>query len=371
MKKIIIGIIIVFGLIVCSFFGLKVYAEKLFVNSINRIEQDRDEMMGILKKNSDLQNQAFAKMDSLKLFTDEKVSYDTRVSILKQIQAEMDESFQLDNELLANSELQVKNLNNIQKLYFFLNKDNRSIFTDVKQSLDRDLKNTKSLVDINKQEAYLVINLLKVNVDLTLLSDINQQKNISDALSMAVPFQKYTSSGFVFENEELYRKDYPQPYGALSNAKKYFEDYYNYLLAVNSGDEQKSLSLGNSLSSKGEVMLASMQNSFDYSNPKWKDIYQSEISSSGKYIQSVDEFKKVNFNAPREKAYYILLNIEKEYHNTDKYPKATNFQELKSKLNLKYGSQDYIKYSSSGESSYTLKYLDKTSNQWIKFESKI
>lgn len=367
MKKIIIGVSVLI-IIVCGYFGLKFYADKQFVNSINKVEKDRDEMVAINKKSLDLQNQAFSKMDSLKLFTDEKISYDTRTSTLKQIQSDIDESFQFDNELSANVVKQIAELNNIKNLRFILSKDDKNALTETEQTLNQELENDKSTTTINKQEAFLVLNLLKVSVDISILPDVNSAKNIADALSVGTPYQKYTSNAFAFENEALYRADYSQPTEALNNAKIYFADYYNMLLATNSGDQQKAQSLYNSLSSKGNVMIASIQNSLDVNNPKWKDFYQSEINNSDKYTRLVEKIDEVTFNAPRENAYSIMLSVAKENNNLNKYPKAANFQELKTQLNLKYGDSNYIKYTSSGESSYTLEYLDKTTNQWIKLE---
>ena len=356
------GLIIIFviALVISSMYLI---ANQSLKNSIKNVEKDRDDSMVILKQSVEVSNQLGDKAQ--KLVGNSNPNYKDSDALYNDIQNLANKGLELDQDFVENGQKQKIDFQPI--LSFVLNKNKKSQIAEIKKSLDTEDKNCITSKNSNSNDIYAFMPVIKSTADMAAIIEALGVKDISEALSKATPLQRYTRQDFSFDNESLVKTANPSAYDAIQNSKKLFANVYNYLLAVNSGNNQEANSLWGGLNNQIEVTSASITNAMNEKSPLGEAYYQSEIAGIEQYIAALNNLG-ITYNQGRETAYYTLQSIEYYNYREKKYPRVSDFNALKQSLSLKYGSSDMLKYSSSDDSSYSIEYLD--NGNWIKIEIK-
>lgn len=333
-------------------------------SSIKKVDKLRGESIEITKSYYKLIPDAGNKLlDIYKNSLDKTRDYEEVSKLYTDVENATNNFIKLDGDFVKNAESQTQSFRPL--LQFLLSPSKKQYLAKVQESLEIEKTIAISTAEENKTDNYAYMAITRIMADMTAAYESLAANNISEAIRAAAPLQKYSRDNFSFNNESLIKEKRPSEYDTIQNGKKLFSDTYNYLLAVNAGNYQEANNLWYGLSNRYEILSASLGNALETKNPDKPQSYQSEIDSIAQYIESLDSLK-ANFNKNREIAYYIIQNLEYFNYKESKYPRVSDFEALKSTLNLKFGSSDIIKYSSSDDLSFSLEYLE--NGKWIKIE---
>lgn len=379
MKKLIYIVIVIIVAIVGAV-GFKYYSDKSFNDFVRQHELDSQSLYAVSIELSDLGNDG-TKIGNILSFGD---NFNKNKYRLATFDGEKNWTTSLDkfeNDYLVLVKKMSEDINSFKSKPLWLSGDKNKFLNELDVLMNEFEKEEEKLADGLKKYDSVMKTYFQILRDLTDYYDYvlnyTTDQEIVDNITKISELEKYSRKNYKFPGESSIETEFPESYAFIDNYKSFLATVYNAYIAYVAGDTVKFAAASAELDTSSAKIQA-LSDPFKETDDKYTKPYNKSVSGLlNKLVKLVDGFngkelykglfvdKKVRLGKTRHTATILSLNLsDYSLGNEDKYPKATNVEELLKILkDKKYAGNLTFKlvgitYESKGDDSYKMTYKD-------------